>query len=92
VQRIFTIILGSVLAAVVAFSAITSAGDVAPVGEAPAVVDAPSLGGLTPLAPDTLTDDSFDPSQVQLEPGDPSPDDYVWDDDGNLVLRPDYTP
>ncbi len=91
-QRIVTIVLGSVVAAVVAFSAITSAGDVAPVGQAPAPVDAPTTGGLTPLAPDTLTDDSFDPSQIQLEPGDPSPDDYIFDDDGNLVLRPDYKP
>lgn len=90
-QRFVTLILGSVLAGVVAFAAISTAGDPHPVGEAPAVTETPSLGGLTPLAPDTA-EDSFDPAQVQLEPGDPSPEDYVWDEDGNLVLRPDYRP
>jgi hypothetical protein len=87
-QRIITIILGSVLAVVVAVSAAVTAGDTI---EAPAIAEAPELGGNTPLAPDT-SDDSFDPSQVQLEPGDPTPDDYIWDEDGNLVLRPDFYP
>ncbi len=90
-QRFVTLTLGSVLAVVIGFAAISEAGERTPVGEAPAA-EAPSHGGFTPLAPDAADDEPFDPSQVQLEPGDPSPEDYVWDEDGNLVLRPDFQP
>lgn len=87
-NRTITLFLGSVLVAVVAVGIANDGGS----PEAPAVAEAPELGGLTPLAPDTGEEESFDPSQVQLEPGDPTPDDYIWDENGNLVLRPDFEP
>ncbi len=90
-QRFAILVLGSALVAAIGFVALSHSDEELPASEAPAVTEETPHGGFTPLAPDTA-DDSFDPGQVQLEPGDPSPEDYVWDEDGNLVLRPDYRP
>ena len=94
-QRIVTMVLGLIVLAVVAFSAISvgSSTDTPEVAEAPTVTEAPETGGPTPLAPEPAEPD---PSEsVPFIEGEPVYDlnsIRTYDQHGNLVLEPDTQP
>ena len=74
-KRIVTMALGLALAAVVGFSAITGGSG----------VDAPEVGGLTPLAPQGMTEPDFSDPVLFID-GEPV---TGFDGDAVWVLNPD---